>query len=214
MPSTTIMADLSPQAYQRAAQFLSELDPDWANHIAAIGLSKHETQPALEPYEALIRAVSHQQLHAKAADAILGRMLALYPDTSFPSAQQLLTIDPELQRACGLSTAKVVAIRGIAQAALEGHVPTRAQALHLSNEVLIEELTKLKGIGRWTVEMFLINNLERSDILPVDDLGVREGYKRLKGVDKAPTPGQLREIGLAWSPYRTIATRYLWQVPK
>lgn len=214
MTAPTILADLSPQACKQAAQFLSNLDADWAMHIAMKGMCSLETKPASEPYEALMRAVSHQQLHARAADAIFARLLNLYPNTLFPSPQQLLATDPELQRACGFSATKVAAIRGIAQATLEGIVPTRSQALRLSNEALIERLLSLKGIGRWTVEMFLINTLERSDILPVGDFGVREGYKRLKNLEKAPTPNQLHEIGHAWSPYRTVAAWYLWQVPK
>jgi len=212
-PSATIAADLSPQSYLQAAKFLSGLDGDWARQIAAIGPCLHQAKPAREPYEALVRAIAYQQLHTKAGDTILARFLALYPYTAFPSAQQLLASDPEIQRACGLSAAKLAAIRGIAQARLDGIVPTRDQALSLSDEALVERLVSLKGVGRWTVEMFLIYTLERSDILPVDDYGVRKGYRRLKGIEKAPTPRQMREIGGAWSPYRTVAAWYLWRIP-
>ncbi|MFJ3155052.1 DNA-3-methyladenine glycosylase family protein [Pseudomonas protegens] len=189
------------------------MDEDWARHIAVIGPCRHEAKPAREPYEALIRAIAYQQLHAKAGDAILGRLLALYPDTSFPTAEQLLASEPEVQRACGFSAAKLATIRGIAQAAVEGVVPNLQEARHLSDSALVERLTSLRGVGRWTVEMFLIYSLERSDILPVDDFGVREGYGRLKRLDKAPTPRQMREIGEAWSPFRTVAAWYLWRLP-
>lgn len=211
--SGTIAADLSPRAYKQAAQFLSELDRDWASHIATIGPCRHETKPAREPYEALVRAIAYQQLHAKAGDAILGRLLALYPDGSFPSPEQLLATDPESQRACGFSAAKLATIRGIAQATVEGVVPNLKEARRLPDAELIERLVSLRGVGRWTVEMFLIYSLERSDILPVDDFGVREGYGRLKGLEKAPTPRQMREIGEAWSPFRTVAAWYLWRLP-
>ncbi|WP_300615659.1 DNA-3-methyladenine glycosylase [Dokdonella sp.] len=211
--SETIAADLSPGAYRQAAAFLSALDEDWARHIAAIGPCRHETKPAREPYEALVRAIAYQQLHAKAGDAILGRLLALYPDASFPTPVQLLATDPETQRACGFSAAKLATVRGIAQAAVEGVVPDLDEAKRLPDAVLIERLTSLRGVGRWTVEMFLIYSLERSDILPVDDFGVREGYGRLKGLAKAPTPRQMREIGEAWSPFRTVAAWYLWRLP-
>lgn len=211
--SGTIAADLSPRAYKQAAQFLSELDRDWASHIATIGPCRHETKPAREPYEALVRAIAYQQLHAKAGDAILGRLLALYPDGSFPSPEQLLATDPESQRACGFSAAKLATIRGIAQATVEGVVPHLKEARRLPDAELIERLVSLRGVGRWTVEMFLIYSLERSDILPVDDFGVREGYGRLKGLEKAPTPRQMREIGEAWSPFRTVAAWYLWRLP-
>lgn len=211
--SGTIAADLSPRAYRRAAKFLSELDDDWARHIAAIGPCRHEAKPAREPYEALVRAIAYQQLHAKAGDAILARLLALYPDVAFPAAQQLLATDPELQRACGFSATKLATLRGIAQATVDGIVPTRTEALHLPDDALIERLVSLRGVGRWTVEMLLIYTLERSDILPVDDFGVREGYRRLKGLEKAPTPRHMREIGEAWRPYRTVAAWYLWRIP-
>lgn len=209
----TIAADLSPKAYKRAADFLSNLDADWARHVAATGACRHEAKPAREPYEALVRAIAYQQLHAKAGDAILARLLALTPDVAFPSPQQLLATDSELQRSCGFSATKLATIRGIAQAAVDRMVPTRAEALHLPDEALIERLVSLKGVGRWTVEMFLIYTLERSDILPVDDFGVREGYRRLKGLEKAPSPRQMREIGQAWSPHRTVAAWYLWRIP-
>lgn len=208
-----IAADLSPQAYRQAAAFLSNLDADWARHVAATGPCRHEAKPAREPYEALVRAIAYQQLHAKAGDAILARLLALTPDCAFPSPEQVLATDPVLQRACGFSATKLATIRGIAQATVDNIVPTRAEALHLSDDVLIERLVSLKGVGRWTVEMFLIYTLKRSDILPVDDFGVREGYRRLKGLEKAPTPRQMREIGLGWSPHRTVAAWYLWRIP-
>lgn len=213
MLTSTIAADLSPLAYQQAADFLAGLDADWARHIAATGPCRHEAKPAREPYEALVRAIAYQQLHAKAGDAILARLLALTPCTAFPSPEQLLATAPERQRACGFSETKLATIRGIAQATVEGIVPTRDEALHLPDDVLIERLVSLKGVGRWTVEMFLIYTLERSDILPVDDFGVREGYRRLKGLENAPTPRQMREIGQTWSPYRTIAAWYLWRIP-
>ncbi|WP_234819128.1 DNA-3-methyladenine glycosylase family protein [Cupriavidus metallidurans] len=210
----TIAADLSPRAYRRAVEFLSRLDDDWALHIAAIGPCRREAKPAREPYEALVRAIAYQQLHARAGDAILGRLLALYPGVSFPAPEQLLASDPELQRACGFSAEKLATIRRIAQATVDGVVPNLEEARRLPDTVLIERLTSLRGVGRWTVEMFLIYSLERSDVLPVDDFGVREGYGRLKGLEKAPTPRQMREIGEAWSPFRTVAAWYLWHLPR
>ncbi|MCY0856353.1 DNA-3-methyladenine glycosylase family protein [Cupriavidus sp. D39] len=213
MPTTVIATDLSPEAYSQAAEFLSGLDSDWARHVAATGPCRHAAKPAREPFEALVRAIAYQQLHAKAGDAILARLLALYPDVAFPAAQQLLATDPELQRACGFSATKLATLRGIAQATVDGIVPTRTEALHLPDDALIERLVSLRGVGRWTVEMLLIYTLERSDILPVDDFGVREGYRRLKGLEKAPTPRHMREIGEAWRPYRTVAAWYLWRIP-
>jgi DNA-3-methyladenine glycosylase II len=117
-------------------------------------------------------------------------------------------------RACGFSGRKVESLQGIARSALEGMVPSRALADEMSNEALIQQLVKLKGIGQWTVEMMLIFTLGRLDVLPVDDFGVREGYKRLKSLPEAPKPKVLAEIGQAWQPYRTVASWYLWRVPK
>ncbi len=206
-----MIADLSPAAYQEATAYLSTLGAEWARHVAKVGPCRHEAKPAREPYEALVRAIAYQQLHAKAGDAILGRLLALYPNTSFPAPQELLATDSELQRACGFSASKLATIRGIAQAALDGVVPNRQAALGIPDEDLIKRLVPLRGIGRWTVEMFLIYSLERSDILPVDDFGIREGYRRLMGLAEAPSPARMREIGQEWSPYRTIAAWYLWR---
>ena len=200
--------------YANAATFLQNLDDEWARHIAAIGPCRHETKPAREPYEALIRAIAYQQLHVKAGDAIVARFLALYPGLAFPAPEQLLATDADLQKACGFSANKLATIRAIAQARLDDVVPTLAEARSMSDAELIERLVSLRGVGRWTVEMFLIYSLERTDILPVDDLGVREGYRRLKGLEKAPTPRQMREIGERWSPYRTTAAWYLWRVPQ
>ncbi|MND67089.1 DNA-3-methyladenine glycosylase [compost metagenome] len=206
-----MLADLSPEAYHEAAQHLAALDPDWSRHIAAIGPCLHQATPGREPYEALVRAIAYQQLHARAAEAILGRLLALFPADDFPQPEQLLAVTPETLRACGFSASKLVTVQGIAQATLEGLVPTREQALTMADEALIERLVALRGVGRWTVEMLLIYSLGRSDILPVDDFGVREGYRRLKGLETAPTPAQMRSLGGAWRPFRTVAAWYLWR---
>ncbi|MFF7064132.1 DNA-3-methyladenine glycosylase family protein [Pseudomonas sp. NPDC008258] len=206
-----ILADLSPQAYREATDYLAALDPDWARHIAATGPCLHQATPGREPYEALVRAIAYQQLHARAAEAILGRLLALFPQAEFPSPEQLLAASPDALRACGFSASKLATVQGIAQARLEGRVPTREEALAMADEALIERLVALRGVGRWTVEMLLIYCLERSDILPVDDFGVREGYRRLKGLEKAPTPAQMRSLGGGWRPYRTVAAWYLWR---
>ena len=209
----TIAADLSENAYRQAETFLATLDDDWARHIAAIGPCRHAAKPAREPYEALMRAIAYQQLHAKAGDAILGRFLALYPAAAFPAPQQVLATDEAALRTCGFSGTKLATIRGIAQAALDGVVPTRGQALSMPDEALIDRLVTLRGVGRWTVEMLLIYTLERSDILPADDFGVRDGYRRLKRLDTTPTRKQMETLGFAWSPYRTVAAWYLWRVP-
>ncbi len=199
--------------YQSATDYLAKLDADWAQLIALVGPCSFTPKPAREPYEALIRAVAYQQLHAKAGDAILNRLLSIYGH-EFPSPHQLLSTSFEALRACGFSAKKIETISGIANAALTGIVPTRTQADLMTDEDLIACLVTLKGIGRWTVEMLLIFTLERMDVLPADDFGVAHGYQRLKKLATAPKRKELSEIAQAWSPHRTIASWYLWRVPK
>lgn len=164
-----------------------------------------------QPYEALVRAIAHQQVHGRAAEAILSRFLARCEGPGFPPPEAVLALSHEAMRACGLSANKVLAIRDIAEKAAAGVVPTRAAARRLDDEALIARLIPLRGVGRWTVEMLLIFTLGRPDVLPVDDFGVREGYRLAAGLPEQPRPKALAEIGLAWAPYRTIAAWYLWR---
>ncbi len=164
-----------------------------------------------EPYEALVRAIAHQQVHGRAAEAILGRFIALYPGHDFPPAAQVLETPVEAMRGCGLSGSKVAAIRDIAEKSVGGLVPTRKAAARLSDEALIERLTAIRGVGRWTVEMLLIFTLGRDDVLPVDDFGVREGYRVATGAEAQLKPKELAAIGVAWGPWRSIAAWYLWR---
>lgn len=210
MPETRLAAD----HYRLAERHLTALDADWARLVAQVGPCAHRPHPAREPYEALIRAVAHQQLAVRAAETILGRFLALYPEASFPSPEQVLATAPETMRACGLSARKIETIRGIAEGALSGLVPSRSEAEGLGDEALITRLVALRGIGRWTVEMLLIFTLERMDVLPADDFGVRQGYRRLKALETAPSAKELAVFGQAWSPYRTVASWYLWRLPR
>lgn len=200
-----------PDDHRQASLHLAAQDADWARHIAAVGPCQHRATLHREPFEALVRSVAYQQLHARAAEAILGRLLVLFPGVEFPSAEALLAIDPQCIRACGFSARKLATVQALAQARLTGQVPTQQEAKALTDEALITRLTALPGIGRWTVEMLLIYGLGRLDVLPVDDYGVREGYRRLKGLDKAPTPAQMRALGQAWNPHRTVAAWYLWR---
>jgi 3-methyladenine DNA glycosylase/8-oxoguanine DNA glycosylase len=146
-----ILADLSPDAYREATEYLAALDPDWARHIEVTGPCLHQATPGREPYEALVRAIAYQQLHARAAEAILGRLLALFPEQVFPAPEQLLAVSPELMRGCGFSASKLATIQGIAQASLEGVVPSRDEALALADDALIERLVPLRGwaVGQW-----------------------------------------------------------------
>jgi DNA-3-methyladenine glycosylase II len=163
------------------------------------------------PYEALTRAIAHQQLHGRAARTILARFVALFGNGRFPKPVDVLAMHPARIRAAGFSRAKVLAIKDIARHAVAGTVPTWRAAGPLDDEILIERLVAIRGVGRWTVEMLLIFTLGRLDILPVDDFGVREGYRRAHGLRARPTPKALRALGERWKPYRSVAAWYLWR---
>jgi len=214
MADTAIKSASSPiDIYRLAANHLSLIDEDWSRLIKSVGPCMHQPEPAREPYEALVRAVAYQQLHVRSADAIIGRFLDLYPEDAFPSPVQILASQFEELRLCGFSTRKISTIRSVAEGALSGLVPTRDIAGGMSDDELITRLVELPGIGRWTVEMLLIYTLDRIDVLPADDFGVREGYRFLKTLDTIPTRKAMEAAGMLCSPYRTVASWYLWRVP-
>jgi DNA-3-methyladenine glycosylase II len=186
-------------------------DRRFAELISRVGPPRMDIQRQRGPYEALVRAIAHQQLHGRAAEAILARFTALFPGEGFPPPDAVMATAESALRGCGFSTAKVAAIRDICAKALDGTVPTRRQTHRLTDEALIERLTTIRGVGRWTVEMLLIFTLGRPDVLPVDDFGVREGYRMLHGLEAQPKPKALAEIGLAWAPHRSLATWYLYR---
>ena len=193
-----------------AAKHLSAVCPRFAGLIARVGPCTMR-QDMHEPYEALVRAIAHQQLHGNAARAITARFVALYPDSPFPTPAQVLATGDAAMRACGFSAGKTAAIRDIAAHAVNGTVPTRRAAARLSDAELIERLTAIRGVGRWTVEMILLFTLARRDVLPVDDFGVREGYRRLHELEAQPKPKELGKLGEPWAPWRSVAAWYLWR---
>ena len=164
------------------------------------------------PYEALVRAVAYQQLHGKAAETILKRFIALFPECRFPTPAVVLAASEERLRSAGLSRQKIAAIRDIAQKAGEGIVPMRRAELKDSADAdIVRRLIQVRGVGQWTVEMLLIFTLGRLDVLPVDDFGVRSGFDKAGRRRSPVTPAQLREIGGKWAPYRSVAAWYLWR---
>lgn len=163
------------------------------------------------PYEALVSAVAHQQLHANAAEAILRRFRALHPGVKFPKPEHVLDTSDELLRSAGFSNGKILAIRDIAAKTQSGLVPTRAMATRMSDDELIERLTAVRGVGRWTVEMLLIFTLGRGDVFPSDDFGVRNGFRIAMKLDELPKPKELRSHAERWQPHRTLAAWYLWR---
>jgi DNA-3-methyladenine glycosylase II len=200
-----------PRPSHAAAHHLSSVCPRFAALIGRVGPPGLTVERRRDLYEALIRAIAHQQLHGKAAESILARFVALYPDEVFPSPDRVLATNGDALRACGFSAAKLAAIQDICARTADGTVPTRRQASRLSDDELIERLTTIRGVGRWTVEMLLIFTLGRPDVLPVDDFGVREGYRVLFELDAQPKPKALAELGLVWAPHRSMATWYLYR---
>ncbi len=166
---------------------------------------------ARSPWEALVSAIAHQQLNGKAAMSILNRFRALYPGGRFPKPAAVLATPADTLRRAGLSFSKIAAIHDLAARTESKFVPTRAAALKLSDDELIERLIAVRGVGRWTVEMLLIFTLGRGDVFPCDDFGVRAGYMAAKKLPDMPRPRDLREIALRWQPHRTLATWYLWR---
>jgi len=193
-----------------AIRHLGAADPAMQGLIRRVGRCGL-VQEKREPYEALVRAIAHQQLHGAAARTILGRFVAMYPNAPFPSPEQVLSTDDAAMRACGFSGSKTASIRDIALKTLDGVVPNRRAASRLPDGELIERLTVIRGVGRWTVEMLLMFTLNRMDILPVDDFGVREGYRKLHALETQPKPRELAAIGEMWSPWRSVAAWYLWR---
>jgi len=191
-------------------------DPDLAVVIARIGPCTLRGDNGQEPYDALLRAIAGQQLHGAAARKIFGRLCLLGEQENMdgppPSPARLLSLSEESLRACGLSGSKLLAMRGVAQARLDDVVPTRSEAAGMTDEELIARLVTLRGIGRWTVEMLLMFTLNRPDVMPVDDFGVREGWRRIKGLELPPKPKALKEETARFSPYRSTLAWYCWRV--
>jgi len=193
-----------------SAEFLARRDPVMAGLIERIGPISLRAR-RLPPFQSLVQSITCQQLSGKAADTILGRFRKLFGNGHFPTAAQVLAIEPERLRSAGLSGPKASYIRGVAEKAVAGSLPTLKQCAGLTDAEIVERLTELKGVGRWTAEMFLIFNLGRPDVLPVHDLGVRRGYQIAYGKRKLPEPEHLERFGQRWQPYRTLASRYLWR---
>ena len=195
-----------PLIAQRA---LSRADPTLGSAIRILGPCTLKRGRG-SPYEALLSAIVHQQIHGNAAAAILGRFKALYGNR-LPSPEELIASSEAELRACGLSASKQTAMRDVAAKTLDGTVGDRRALRRLADEAIIDRLITVRGVGRWTAEMLLMFTLNRADVLPVDDFGIREGFKLLYGLKEQPKPRVLAEFGERWAPYRTTASWYLWR---
>lgn len=194
-----------------ADRHLSRIDPVMRRLIKIHGPFVLQPEPRLQPFESLLRAVAHQQLHGKAAAKILQRFCALFPRKKFPTAQDLDAIADADLRAAGFSAAKVLAIRDLAAKTLDGSIPTARRIKTMDDAEIFKTLTRIRGIGPWTVQMMLIFKLARPDVLPADDFGVRNGFRLAYGKRDLPKPRALLAHGEIWRPYRTAAAWYLWR---
>jgi DNA-3-methyladenine glycosylase II len=194
-----------------ALRHLRRVDPVMAQLIRRAGAYQPKPERGVGAYEALVQAVAHQQLTGKAASTILGRLYALYGLQACPPPERLVETADEALRGCGFSRAKAASLKDIAAKTLDGTIPARRALARMSNESIIERLTEARGVGRWTVEMFLMFTLARPDVLPVDDYGVQNGYRIAYGKRRLPKPKALARFGERWAPYRTTAAWYLWR---
>jgi len=176
-----------------------------------VGPCQWQPQHDVHPFQTLARAIAHQQLNGIAAESIFGRFKALYAPAAFPDPAALLATPEAALRATGLSFAKIRALRDLAEKVAGGVVPTTEQLHTLECEAIIERITQVRGIGRWTVEMLLMFQLGRPDILPVDDFGVCNGFRLVYGLKGMPRPRALAEFGARWAPHRSLAAWYLWR---
>ncbi len=194
-----------------ATRHLSAKDEKLAALIAETTPFRIETDGSESPYEVLLESIAYQSISGKAAATIFGRIKALGSNGRPPSPEQMLKLRKPVLRKAGLSGAKILAMKDLARKTLEGVVPTHEEALAMSDEELVERLISVRGIGAWTVEMFLIFRLGRPDVLPIHDLGVKKGWAVAYGKKRMPKPKELLAFGERWRPYRTVASWYMWR---
>jgi DNA-3-methyladenine glycosylase II len=194
-----------------ARRHLIQADPRLADLIARAGEFTLRPEPTMSLFGALLQSIVYQQLTGKAAATILGRVRRTCAPSRFPTPRDILALPAERLREAGLSTAKTAAVRDLAAKTLDGTVPSLARIRRMEDEEIIEGLTAVRGIGRWTVEMLLIFRLGRPDVLPLTDLGVRKGFARTFRKRKLPDAAVLIRQAESWRPYRSVASWYLWR---
>ena len=212
MANTALGFDLA-----EATAHLAGCDPCLAKLIEELIPFEPEIDHEQSPYEALMEAITFQSISGKAAATIFARVKALSgagtPRASgrVPTPEEMLKLTIRQLRKAGLSGAKISSMKDLAQKTIDGIVPTHEEALKLSDAELVERLDSVRGIGRWTVEMFLIFRLGRPDVLPIHDLGVQKGWSVAYGKKHKPRPKELEKCGERWRPYRTVASWYMWR---
>lgn len=196
--------------YMRARNHLIKADPKLGRIIKKIGPCRLHAFAPREPFEALCMSIASQQLSTKAADTIYKRFCNLFPPDCKPTPQRVMTLSDDEIRAVGFSRPKVTFIKDLAAHVLDGRLDLKGLKKHPDEEVM-RQLVAVKGIGRWTAEIFLMFRLGRPDIFPADDLGLMNAVQRVYGLRKRPDAKRLRTMGEAWKPHRSVAAWYLWQ---
>jgi DNA-3-methyladenine glycosylase II len=211
--STMTLSRLDGLAYDpdTACRHLAEADPRLGELMQRAGPFTMRPVPTQSLFAALARSIVYQQLSGKAAGTILGRTIQLFAPRRFPTPRDLLEAPADRLRTAGLSAAKTAALKDLAAKTLDGTVPSLAQIRRMDDEAVIERLTEVRGIGRWTVEMLLIFRLGRSDVLPVSDLGVRKGFGLTFRRGRLPDAPAMVRRAERWRPYRSVASWYMWR---
>ena len=189
---------------------LARLDKKLARVIRRIGCFPTKKQKPQPPFASLLQSIVYQQLAGKAAATIFGRVKALGA-TGFPTPEEILTLEDAQLRAAGLSRQKIAAVKDLAARTLDGTVPPLEKLRRMGEQEILERLTQVRGIGEWSVQMFLMFRLGRADVLPIHDLGIRKGFQIVYGHEDLPKPQAILEFGERWRPYRSIASWYLWR---
>jgi 3-methyladenine DNA glycosylase/8-oxoguanine DNA glycosylase len=213
--ASALFAGAAPVPFDAPAalEHLHAADRVLSRLITRVGPFLLRPQATHPPFQALTESILHQQVTGKAAAAILGRFCATFGvDGAFPAPRRVVTASDEALRAAGLSRSKAAAVRDLAARVIDGTVPPMEVMRGMPDDDVVERLTRVRGVGVWTVQMLLIFRLGRPDVLPVGDYGVRKGFARtFRTKGELPTPGEVARRGERWRPYRTVASWYLWR---
>jgi DNA-3-methyladenine glycosylase II len=199
-----------PVDTQHVMRELSRADRHLAKVIRRVGCFPTKRAKPQPPFASLLQAIVYQQLAGAAAATIFGRVKALSA-SGFPTPEEILSLEETRLRGAGLSRQKIAAVKDLAAKTLDGTVPTLGKLRRMSEEEILARLTQVRGIGEWSVQMFLMFRLGRPDVLPIHDLGIRKGFQRVYGHKDVSKPQFILEHGERWRPYRSIASWYLWR---
>ena len=200
-----------PFDHKAAIEHLSKADRRLARLMEKSIEFRLNIEDEQTPYESLLQAIVYQSISGKVAKVTFGRIKALGANGRCPTPAELLRVRKPTLRKIGLSFAKIAAVKDLARKTIEGVVPTLEEAHQMSDQELVDRLISVRGIGAWTVEMFLIFRLGRPDVLPIHDYGVQKGFAITYRKKAIPKPRELAEFGERWRPYRTVASWYMWR---